>query len=439
MVVVMVLGMHRSGTSCLTRMLQQAGMSLGNDLMNVVACSNLEGHAESWEGVRINDRILELSGGAWDRVPATLRADEDTANHIRAFLANLINGHAVVGWKDPRTTLTWPVWKPHLPAAYRLVACVRHPLAVAHSLQVRDGWPLEKGLDLWAAYNERLLEHVANEDGVCWFNFDLPETTLAGHVQALCRQLGLPSGEGVTEMFNPYLRHHVHAEPVPDPRLRALYERLLERAESQAPRPPGPAEAVDEVRLAKLAKVQRLQNELQQQQTRWLDEIRQLQVQFQNQLDHQQNSCQTTLQEQQNALQEIRRQQTWLLQSLQQQGTQLQLELQKQQTEIHQEIAAQHQQAHEAVARLEGLTHRLANGMASQIMALQTQNQELRAALSECQVFLQRLRSSLPFRCRRAVARCLRAVSAWLRRWFPSSAPAPSAPVLDSPVVRQAA
>src|SRR5262249_52820288 len=114
MVVVVVLGMHRSGTSCLTRMLQQAGMFLGSDLMDVLACSNLEGHAEANEAVRINDRILERGGGAWDRVPATLCGDDDTASRMRAFLLTF-DGHPVAGWKDPRTTLTWPLWKPHLP------------------------------------------------------------------------------------------------------------------------------------------------------------------------------------------------------------------------------------------------------------------------------------------------------------------------------------
>src|SRR5262249_36506221 len=189
MVLIAVLGMHRSGTSCLAQMLQQAGVYLGPDLMNVTASGNLEGHAESWEAVRINDRILQLSGGAWDRVPAMVRGDEETAACMVRFLATL-SEQPVAGWKDPRTTLTFPLWKPHLTHC-RVVSCVRHPLAIARSLQVRDGWSLARGLDLWAAYNEHLLEDVANEPEVFWFNYDLPEQELVKQVQGFCRQVGL--------------------------------------------------------------------------------------------------------------------------------------------------------------------------------------------------------------------------------------------------------
>ena len=55
---------------------------------------------------------------------------------IETFLGGL-RAAPVYGWKDPRMTLTLPIWRPHL-GSYRLVACFRHPMAVARSL-AEDG------------------------------------------------------------------------------------------------------------------------------------------------------------------------------------------------------------------------------------------------------------------------------------------------------------
>jgi hypothetical protein len=235
---VVVLGMHRSGTSCVTQVLQQAGLYLGTDLMSQPSADNLGGHWETWEAVRINDRILQLSGGAWDRLPPTPRGDDETAVRIRQFL-NALTVRPVAGWKDPRTTFTFPVWQPHL-SNYRLVACLRHPLSVARSLQVRNGWPLEWGLSLWAAYNECLERLVANEAGkVWWFDFDLPTPELLAVLRELCRRTGLRWDPSLTGTFIPLLRHHAHRDWAPDPRMQALYERLRERSRSDSRRARG--------------------------------------------------------------------------------------------------------------------------------------------------------------------------------------------------------
>jgi len=424
--VVVVLGMHRSGTTCLTRMLQHAGMFLGSDLMDGVACSNLDGHAEAQEAVRINDRILEISGGTWDRVPATLSGDEETAARMRAFLQTL-DGHAVAGWKDPRTTLTWPLWKPQVPA-YCLVACVRHPLAGARSLQVRDGWPLAKGLALWAAYNERLVQHIAGEENVYWFHFDLPEAALTDQVQALCRRLGLPDLDGVTDAFNPYLRHHACSEPVDDPDVHRLYDRLVSQANGRAPVVPKPVGTifVTEDRLAKLARVQQLHDELHQQQTRWLDDIRHVQVHFQDQLNDQRNSFQKLYADQQNALEDVQRNQAQLHQELQQYANHVQQQFLRQSVEFHEALRNQHRQFQEAMARLETMVHRLTERMDAQIVALEARNKELGVALGTCYGFMEQLRASLPFRCRRMLLNFLQGISGRFKQWLAAPKASPS-------------
>jgi hypothetical protein len=225
---VVILGMGRSGTSYLTRALQAAGLYLGDDIMEANH-ANMEGYGESLECVEINDRILELSAGKWNQLPATLHCDKATDARIKQFVQRLAS-QPIAGWKDPRTTLTFKFWKPYL-GSHQLVGALRHPLKVAQSLLVRDNLPLEEGVRLWVAYNEKLLR-IANEatDNFHWFEFDLPEQDLRRSTQLLAQRLGLKTNHSAGALFNPYLRHHMEHEEIADPQARDLYRRLKEKA-----------------------------------------------------------------------------------------------------------------------------------------------------------------------------------------------------------------
>jgi hypothetical protein len=229
---VIVLGMHRSGTSFLMAALQAAGLYLGPELMDAPNAANVEGFFEAWEAVRINDRILAASGGSWDRVPVEVHGDPETSERIERFLQEL-RSHTIAGWKDPRTTLTFPVWQPHL-TQYQIVACFRHPLSVAKSLQVRDEFPWDRGLELWAQYNEHLLQTISAEDReVLWCDFDLPGTELQNTVLGIVDRLGLSTRQVDQRIFNPYLRHQAPAQSPLTPRIQDLYDRLKEQASRQ--------------------------------------------------------------------------------------------------------------------------------------------------------------------------------------------------------------
>ncbi|MEX2120861.1 MAG: hypothetical protein WD847_14820 [Pirellulales bacterium] len=222
--VVVILGMHRSGTSCLTRALNRCGMHLGDDLLTAPSLSNAQGKWEAREVVEINDRLLAAAGGAWDKVPHRLVPNEELLGRMRDFVARLSTS-PVVGWKDPRTVLTYPLWKPLL-GDHRVVACWRHPESVAESLALREGWPLEKGLDLWRTYNERLLADVEQEAEVIWFDFEMPPQLFTDWLEQACPRLRLQFDPHAASSFNSFHRHHQHTRPPEDPRLRAVYDRL---------------------------------------------------------------------------------------------------------------------------------------------------------------------------------------------------------------------
>lgn len=231
MTMVVVLGMHRSGTSCVAKALHEGGLYLGPELMDQTSADNLEGHWEALEAVRINDEILAASGAAWDSIPPDLSlvAPPGIDDRITAFVKDL-HQRPMHGFKDPRTLITFPLWKPHL-GEVKIIACLRHPANVARSLARRrtDEWSIERGLKLWAEYNSRLLRYTAeaDADSVYWFDYDASPEVVQALLEAIVRQLGL---NAPASGFNPFLRHHEEQPEVKDPLVAKLYAKLRQRA-----------------------------------------------------------------------------------------------------------------------------------------------------------------------------------------------------------------
>jgi hypothetical protein len=156
--VICVLGVHRSGTSLVTRALHLLGVPLGPDehLMRP-RVDNPLGFFEHQPLTDLNDEILWRLGGCWHTPPAfpeewaTSPALDDFRSRARLLLEEDFGSTALWGWKDPRTCLTLPFWAPLLPET-RCIICLRNPLDVARSLEARDGFPLERGVRLWVDY-----------------------------------------------------------------------------------------------------------------------------------------------------------------------------------------------------------------------------------------------------------------------------------------------
>jgi hypothetical protein len=220
--------MHRSGTSCLARILNAAGLGVGAHLASEAQYDNLTGHWEPPEMIRINDRILSASGGAWNQVPEKLVVDDDVKHEIQLFLAQFTDA-PVVGWKDPRLTITFPAWRPYLPD-FQLVACVRHPHAVASSLAERGGITFEEGVRLWTDYNERLLQHAAEVPRVFWFHYDGTTKAYAASLKSFCEYAGLKFSNELLKLYNPCLTHQFGTAQMTDHRAEKVYDRLLELA-----------------------------------------------------------------------------------------------------------------------------------------------------------------------------------------------------------------
>ena len=154
---VIILGMHRSGTSLLTGVLEQNGVMLGN--VNTFAKFNKKGNRELDALREVHDEIFANRGHSWKsppRPPITLLHQEIEA--IQVCFSNFKDSH-LWGFKDPRTIWLLETYLELFPGC-QLIGIFRHPYAVANSLSRRPGslyMNHEDGLNLWKTTNERLL------------------------------------------------------------------------------------------------------------------------------------------------------------------------------------------------------------------------------------------------------------------------------------------
>src|SRR6266404_7841922 len=111
--IVCILGMHRSGTSLLARILNLTGVDLGPDeLLAEPTADNPKGFWEHREIVSINNAILQRHGGSWDEPPLlppgweTSAAIDDLRHHAQQLIQDQFAEVQLWGWKDPRSCLT---------------------------------------------------------------------------------------------------------------------------------------------------------------------------------------------------------------------------------------------------------------------------------------------------------------------------------------------
>ena len=145
---VLVVGMHRSGTSLVSRILDDCGVMMGKDLQ--------EDH-ESLFFIGLNEWIYENAGASWERpgalselttLPVAMEAIEE---YVRKRLSSrssrkysgkpLKNGLFSMegrwGWKDPRNGPSLPLWRSIWPDM-KVIHVIRHGADVAASLRMRN-------------------------------------------------------------------------------------------------------------------------------------------------------------------------------------------------------------------------------------------------------------------------------------------------------------
>lgn len=167
---VVVLGMHRSGTSAITRGLRTLGVDLGDSFIPAQDGNNAKGFWEDREINALNIEILDVIGSDWHHLqpvqPEQLKILRQQGFHIRAvdLLRSKCGTGTPFGFKDPRVAKLLPFWRQvfgHGGFDVRYVVALRHPLSVVRSLQKRDGFDAEKCYLLWLVH---IIDSILNID-----------------------------------------------------------------------------------------------------------------------------------------------------------------------------------------------------------------------------------------------------------------------------------
>lgn len=190
--VLIVLGMHRSGTSLVTQWLNKCGLNVGDFLVEE-GISNTDGHYEDWDFVKLHEDTLkahnEPSTGLIEKpVKITSLYHLEKLKMTTVFKSNV---HPQWGWKDPRTCLFIPYYREVLPNA-KYIIILRDFAPVVSSLIKRDFMQMdyhyvrrvnkamqflwrfrkqkmfykyyelyaEKYIKVWIGYNEALLDFI---------------------------------------------------------------------------------------------------------------------------------------------------------------------------------------------------------------------------------------------------------------------------------------
>jgi hypothetical protein len=151
---VLLLGMHRSGTSVATRLLVKLGLEPppDDDLMEADS-DNALGYWESKRLTKLNDDILAVLGASWyappslSEISSRLPELQDRSGEAETVARALLHDGWV--WKDPRLCLTLPFWDDLLGRQHPLLVVHRDPRDIVDSLVRRDGFSVPHALALW--------------------------------------------------------------------------------------------------------------------------------------------------------------------------------------------------------------------------------------------------------------------------------------------------
>jgi hypothetical protein len=220
--VVGILGMHRSGTSCLTGSLQEAGLFLGE--CHTWNPHNLKGNRENQKFVDFHDSLLEVNGGAWDLPPVSVTWSDENVAVATALLTE--NGsESVFGFKDPRTLLVIDGWKKLVPSI-EFVGIFRHPNAVARSLEKRSAKAWDESVKLWYAYNNVLYQEYKKKPFPI-LNFDDSEAVLDEKILQVADDMGFAAAAPEEKFYSPELKSSVDKDSPSLPwKVRRLYKKL---------------------------------------------------------------------------------------------------------------------------------------------------------------------------------------------------------------------
>jgi len=218
-----IIGMHRSGTSATTGALQCLGVQLGKRLYAGHAGINDKGYFEHSDIADTNDEVLWKMGSSWDDVllkPEGWWEKEELEPYkekMKGFIRRDFAGSQLWAVKDPRVCRLLPWWlailKDENITPYFLFV-IRRADEVYRSLEKRDGFSKDKALLLWFLHYIEAEKYSRNYSRA-FLSFDKFLYDPAGELQRVEGALGIKYPVSVPEataclsqFLSAKLRHH---------------------------------------------------------------------------------------------------------------------------------------------------------------------------------------------------------------------------------------
>lgn len=230
-----ITGMHRSGTSCVTGILNRCDLSLGTtfDTWDQPAPDNAKGHYENSGLVLVSETILNEVSASWYSPPRRDQVKKCTSVKMIKEFSRIFDGDIA---KDPRATILIDFYIHNCATLEKVVHCVRHPLAVASSLSRRNKFPEAFSKKLWLYYNEYFLNFIGDTP-VLYVSFEKLLSDLGSQTQRILNFLG--RGNITPEIFGFVDRELNHFAPRQDnsgrlePPVSKMYHHLMRKCELQ--------------------------------------------------------------------------------------------------------------------------------------------------------------------------------------------------------------
>ncbi|MBF89938.1 MAG: hypothetical protein CMG75_09880 [Candidatus Marinimicrobia bacterium] len=168
--IVIVVGMHRSGTSAVAGILHLHGISMGSEktFRPKALPQNPKGFYENYDFRRLSDKILNRSGYKVKSFNVII-PEKIVADKYNAKMRRLIERQELElnhwGWKDPRICLTLNCWLELLDSMgllykTKIVYTYRRADSVSNSLIRRNSLTYKQAINLWCKYNQIALKVI---------------------------------------------------------------------------------------------------------------------------------------------------------------------------------------------------------------------------------------------------------------------------------------
>jgi hypothetical protein len=255
---ILIAGMHRSGTSVLTRAISLAGVALPSNLKPPSPNVNADGFWEPLAIKAFHDGILKNINSRWDdprEIPAAWFQGppfESAREWLTQWIDEEFGDRDMLVVKDPRVCRLLPLWQntcARMDVAVHAVIIARNPVEVARSLKTRDRFPEQMSLVLWLRHFLDAERYTRNGSR-SFVAFERLMEDRLGTLRRIAADLGLvfpvPDSELIPlldEAIKPSLRHHVAGENDLDmagdmqPVLRAAWDWAQAAATGPTPSP----------------------------------------------------------------------------------------------------------------------------------------------------------------------------------------------------------